>query len=163
MKGLSVRESSVHLEPAISPLVVVLVVEILGLLLLTHWGCMAVIFLLARSDIAPLPVDLLVMMGVLALAYVTWSVLRLLGAVCASTGGGITVAAYGLLARVLTEAGTSPFDPNWEEQVLGASHVALLEAGHFWGFVAFVFGLAMVLAASLADWGLARRKARKVT
>lgn len=92
---------------------------------------------------------------VLGVGYVLWRVGVLRGRLTAASGAGFPIAGYALAQRVYYEFLLS-FLGDWRlvhpESEL-ADAVALTRWG---GLVAFVFGLAMVLAASFQEWRIGR-------
>ena len=102
------------------------------------------------------------MMGAFAVAVLAWSIARLRRAVSSATGGGFGVAAYALFARVLGETALSLVEVPWRQQLISSTGLLLMKAARYGGFIAFVFGLAMVLAACLSERSLRNQMTERV-
>jgi hypothetical protein len=154
MKGLKIHGAPRSLEPAVAFLAIILVIEMLCIDQMTQAYCRC-IFWLSRSDMGEMRAHDLMMAGVFALSYAAWSVVRLRGHATTATGGGFVIAASGLFLRIYAETALYPHHAA-EPPRIEAVDFFLIDAAAVGGFIAFVFGLAMVVAACLAERRLAR-------
>jgi len=139
-------------QPASTPLVAVVLMQVTGFMYLLYWFFMITAVSAPWNHLAANAW----LMAVLAASFLGWSVVRRRGRVTAATGGGFVVAAFALLARIQGETLLSFADVPWREDLLGAHGREYAMLARYGGFVAFVFGLAMVAAACLAERRLQR-------
>lgn len=96
------------------------------------------------------------MFGLLLLVYVLWLLLVIRGKLTAATGGGLVLSAYALAARALASAGEGvlPWYGRW---LLGHKPIyGQLDLIYDLSVVAYVFGIALVVASAIAEWRLRR-------
>lgn len=147
MKGLFARRDLWSPEPSSTPVLVAVAVEVVAFMYLIEWFFMVTI----TGDTSNHLVVNAYLMGGLVLGFVAWLLARQYGSVTASTGGGFVVAAFALFARIQGETALYFVDVAWREAVFDATGLRLLMWARYGGFAAFVFGLAMVLAACLSE------------
>lgn len=147
MKGIFARRDLGSPEPASSPVLVTVAVEVVAFMYLVEWFFWVTVTGEASNH-------LLVnayLMGALSVGLIAWSFARQRGLVTAGTGGGFLVAAFALFARIQGEMALHFVDAAWREEVFGATGLRLLMGARYAGFAAFVYGLAMVPAACWSE------------
>lgn len=91
------------------------------------------------------------LLGVAAAAYTVWIFAVSRRWITTATGGGFVVAAHGLILRIIVEVPQSMAQITLSERLPPEPYATVLPLGRTFGLVAYVAGLAFVLAAVLAE------------